>query len=62
MSSDEAQPDRQTIKMDLREIRRGAVKWIQLTEDRVQWRVLTDIRVSKTRISYVWFEVFVEVL
>jgi hypothetical protein len=31
-----------TIKMDLREIRWGGMDWIDLVEDRVQWRPLVN--------------------
>jgi hypothetical protein len=30
------------IKMDLREIRIGAEKWIKLAQDRVQWRACVN--------------------
>jgi hypothetical protein len=34
------------IKLDLREIRRGCMNWIDLAQDRDQWRVLVNTVMS----------------
>jgi hypothetical protein len=38
------------IKMDLREIGRGDMGWIDLAQDRYQWRALVNI-IIKLRVS-----------